>query len=251
MNTVKKLTARMKRAPRAQGDDHAPSLAHDAADQDDASLGYLSDEDVHEVVHEHLDNHGDEEEVEPYDGSKADDTYRERDQGGSDDDDDDEDGNHYDDHGGGDGDGDSGGHEEEDNDDEDRASGGNEDESPEEEDLEEEGLEEGLSGQRAVEKAIDLMRNGVKTIDLTDRKIGDEETVALGEELALVSTARLGSEWNQNRNNIGDDGVLAIVDALGENTVLTSLDLSFNGISEVGGKAIAGLLTTNKSLQIL
>ncbi|GBG16317.1 Hypothetical Protein FCC1311_117922, partial [Hondaea fermentalgiana] len=170
----------MKRAPRAQGDDHAPSLAHDAADQDDALLGYLSDndEDVNEVVLEHLGNHEDEEVDEPYDGNMADDAYRERDKGESDDDDDDEDENHYDDHGGGDGDGDRGGHEEEDEDDEDRAGGGSEDEPPEEEDL-----EEGLSGQRAVEKAIDLMRNGVKTIDLTDRKIGDEETVALGEEL--------------------------------------------------------------------
>ncbi|GBG30286.1 Nucleotide-binding oligomerization domain-containing protein 1 [Hondaea fermentalgiana] len=225
MNTVKKLTARMKRAPRAQGDDHAPSLAHDVADQDDASLGHLSDndEDVNEVVHKHLDNHRDEEEDEPYDGNVADDAYRERDEGESDDDEDNEDENYYDDHGGGGGDSGEDGHEEEDNDDEDRAGGGSEDESSEEEDLEEEGLEEGLSGQRAVEKAIDLMRNGVKAIDL-------------------------GSEWDEEKNNIGDDGVLALVDALGENTVLT---LSFNGISEVGGKAIADLLSTNTSLQIL
>ncbi|GBG34526.1 Protein kinase, putative [Hondaea fermentalgiana] len=203
MKTVKKLTARMKRPPRAQSDDHAPSLAHDAADLDDASLGYLSDndEDVNEVVHEHLDNHGDEEEDEPYDGNVADDAYRERDKGESDDDEDDEDENDHDDHGGGGGDSGEDGHEEEDNGDEDRAGGGSEDELPEEEDIEEEGLEKGLSGQRAVEKAIDLMRNGVKTIDLTDRKIGDEETVALGEELAVA--LKIMREKEQYKREIG------------------------------------------------
>ncbi|GBG35265.1 Hypothetical Protein FCC1311_114882 [Hondaea fermentalgiana] len=52
-----------------------------------------------------------------------------------------------------------------------------EDETPEE------GVERGLRGQRAVEKAIELMRNGVKTIDLTEGYIGVKGSVALGKEL--------------------------------------------------------------------
>ncbi|GBG35227.1 Hypothetical Protein FCC1311_114502 [Hondaea fermentalgiana] len=47
----------------------------------------------------------------------------------------------------------------------------------------EEGVKRGLRGQRAVEKAIGLIRNGVKTIDLQDRNIGDNGSVALGKEL--------------------------------------------------------------------
>ncbi|GBG34717.1 Protein kinase, putative [Hondaea fermentalgiana] len=67
----------------------------------------------------------------------------------------------------------------------------------------------------------------------------------------IVRIPCLGSDAHGNRNNIGDDGVLAIVDALGKNSVLISLDLSFNGISDAGAEAIAGLLITNTSLQVL
>jgi hypothetical protein len=50
---------------------------------------------------------------------------------------------------------------------------------------------------------------------------------------------------------IGDEGVIAIIDALRSNQSLTNLDLSSNNIGPSGAKALSALLKDNKFLQTL
>jgi len=82
----------------------------------------------------------------------------------------------------------------------------------------------------------------VRTLDLSDNKIGPEGASALGEALkvnAVMTTLVL------NFNRIGDEGAIAIAEALKVNAVVTALSLSDNRIGDEGAIAIAEALKVN------
>jgi hypothetical protein len=88
----------------------------------------------------------------------------------------------------------------------------------------------------------------LRTLDLSENKIGPEGASALGEALKVnrvVTSVHLGY------NSIGDDGAKAIAEALKVNRVVTSVDLGYNSIGDDGAKAIAEALKVNAVLTSL
>jgi len=82
----------------------------------------------------------------------------------------------------------------------------------------------------------------LRTLDLSDNKIGPESASALGEALkvnAVLTTLDLST------NSIGPEGAFAIAEALKVNAVVTTLYLRGNNIKDEGAKAIAEALKVN------
>jgi len=85
----------------------------------------------------------------------------------------------------------------------------------------------------------------LRTLDLSENKIGPEGASALGEVLkvnAVMTELELGG------NEIGDEGAKAIAEALKVNAVMTELQLGGNKIGDEGAKAIAEALKVNAVL---
>jgi hypothetical protein len=88
----------------------------------------------------------------------------------------------------------------------------------------------------------------VRTLDLSNNKIGPEGASALGEALkvnAVVTTLFL------SMNNIGDEGAKAMAEVLKINAGLTYLRLDKNDIGVDGAMAIAEALKVNAALTVL
>jgi hypothetical protein len=85
--------------------------------------------------------------------------------------------------------------------------------------------------------------SALRTLDLSQNKIGPEGASALGEALksgtAVVTTLFL------NSNNIGNEGAIVIAEALKVNAVVTTLSLGSNNIGPEGAIAIAEALKVN------
>jgi hypothetical protein len=85
----------------------------------------------------------------------------------------------------------------------------------------------------------------LRTLDLSQNKIGPEGASALGKALkfnAVMTELELGV------NEIGDEGAKAIAEALKVNAVLTELGLTSNNISPEGAVAISEVLKVNAVL---
>ena len=91
-------------------------------------------------------------------------------------------------------------------------------------------------------KSIDMI-----TLNLSenDNAIGDDGAVALAEALHHNSTLK---ELYLSTNSIGDDGAVALAKALHHNSTLKILYLSYNGISDDGAVALAKALHHNSTL---
>ncbi len=89
-----------------------------------------------------------------------------------------------------------------------------------------------------LEAALKGVFNRVVTaLGLGGNNIGDEGAIAIAE--ALKVTAVLTKLDLSGRNFIGDDGAKVIAEALKVNAVLTELDLRFNSfMGDAGGKAV-------------
>ena len=84
----------------------------------------------------------------------------------------------------------------------------------------------------------------LKSAKLGYNDIGDEGVIAISEALKTNSTlTELGLEsLRSSRNKIGPAGAQALADMLKVNSALTSLNLQDNNIGVEGGKAIAEVL---------
>ena len=105
-----------------------------------------------------------------------------------------------------------------------------------------------------------IVLSRVCQVDLSWNSAGDEGAKAIGDALrvnsALMSLDLSGNhlcgvcqEYGEKKGTYDAAGINAIADALAVNSVLTSLDLRFyNKIGVEGGKAIAGALRVNGTL---
>jgi hypothetical protein len=82
----------------------------------------------------------------------------------------------------------------------------------------------------------------LRTLDLSQNKIGPEGALALGEALKVNAVL---TKLVLDRNDIGVDGAKAIAEVLKVNAVLTTLDLYNNNIGPEGAIAIAEALKVN------
>jgi len=79
---------------------------------------------------------------------------------------------------------------------------------------------------------------------------------AMGDSGAQIVSALLHNNTNVvkldiSRNQIMEDGIIAIGDCLKNNTMLQEVDMSFNNINVEGAKIIAGVIQANVALQTL
>jgi hypothetical protein len=89
----------------------------------------------------------------------------------------------------------------------------------------------------------------VTTLYLQVNGIGDEGAIAIAEALKVNAVLTTLSLFNGlSKNEIGPKGAKAIAEALKVNAVLTSVDLGFNSIGDDGAKAIAEALKVNAVL---
>ncbi|KAF9110697.1 hypothetical protein BGX30_007888, partial [Mortierella sp. GBA39] len=86
------------------------------------------------------------------------------------------------------------------------------------------------------------------TLNLDDNKIGDNGAVALSEALKTNSTM---TTLNLRHNRIEDNGAVALSEALKTNSTLTTLDLYYNSIGDNGAVALSQALKTNLTLTTL
>jgi hypothetical protein len=101
-------------------------------------------------------------------------------------------------------------------------------------------MNEGLQPADAILIASDLQV--VTTLYLSGNNIGDEGAIAIAEALKVNAVL---TELNLQLNSIGHDGAKAIAEALKVNTVLNELHLYRNNIGDDGAKAIAEALKVN------
>ena len=89
-----------------------------------------------------------------------------------------------------------------------------------------------------------LFKSPLKSANLGLNDIGDEGVIAISEALKTNSTlTELGLEsYSESTNKIGPAGAQALADMLQVNSALTSLYLQNNNIGDEGGKAIAEVL---------
>ncbi|KOO27154.1 hypothetical protein Ctob_012414 [Chrysochromulina tobinii] len=85
-------------------------------------------------------------------------------------------------------------------------------------------------------------------LNLTGNNIGDEGAVAIAEALKVNAAV---TNLFLIYNNIGDEGAIAIAEALKVNAVVTNLHLDANNIGAEGAKAIAEALKVNAVLTAL
>ena len=93
--------------------------------------------------------------------------------------------------------------------------------------------------------AVELQFNSpLKSANLGLNDIGDEGVIAISEALKTNSTlTELGLDsWSRSTNKIGPAGAQALADMLKVNRPLTALNLRYNDIGVEGGKAIAEVL---------
>jgi hypothetical protein len=89
----------------------------------------------------------------------------------------------------------------------------------------------------------------VTKLDLTTNNVGKEGALSIS---FLLQCNRTLSELILFRTNLGDDGVKDIMSTLAsKNHTLTHLDLTWNGITDVGATAIGETLKTNTGLKTL
>ena len=87
--------------------------------------------------------------------------------------------------------------------------------------------------------------NLINSLNLAGNEISDDGVKAIAEALKEnTSVTNLDLRYTK----IGDDGAKAIAEALKKNTSVTNLDLSSNKISDEGAKAIAEALTVNTTI---
>ena len=91
---------------------------------------------------------------------------------------------------------------------------------------------------------VSLFNSALKSANLGLNDIGDEGVIAISEALKTNSTlTELGLESKMDsKNKIGPAGAQALADMLKVNSALTSLNLYYNNIGVEGGKAIAEVL---------
>jgi len=91
---------------------------------------------------------------------------------------------------------------------------------------------------------IERQRNKLTTLGLACCEIGPTGAKEIAEWVSVSALTDLNLMWNQ----IGDEGAIAIGEALRVNASLTSLDLANNWIGDKGGVAIANALAVNATL---
>jgi NLR family CARD domain-containing protein 3 len=84
--------------------------------------------------------------------------------------------------------------------------------------------------------------NSIRSFDIRNSKVKDVEIAA------LLSTNSTITDLNVSDNDIGDDGVILIGDALLRNTSITRIDLSDNSIGLNGVKHLADAMTVNSTV---
>ena len=91
---------------------------------------------------------------------------------------------------------------------------------------------------------VSLFNSPLKSAKLDFNDIGDEGVVAISEALKTNSTlTELGLASSPvSANKIGPAGAQALADMLKVNSALTTLDLYRNNIGDEGVKALAGVL---------
>jgi Ran GTPase-activating protein (RanGAP) involved in mRNA processing and transport len=94
--------------------------------------------------------------------------------------------------------------------------------------------------------------DGISAIDLWGDEVGNDGVRALANALrhnATLTTLELGG--NMGGNQIGNDGARTLADVLRHNTTLTTLDLGWNQIGADGARALADVLRHNTTLTTL
>jgi len=102
-----------------------------------------------------------------------------------------------------------------------------------------------------VKTLMDALQSNISVtkLDLTTNNVGKEGALSIS---ILLQCNRTLSELILLRTNLGDDGVKDIMSTLAsKNHTLTHLDLTWNGISDVGATAIGEALKTNTGLKTL
>jgi hypothetical protein len=89
--------------------------------------------------------------------------------------------------------------------------------------------------------------DALRSLNFCSNQIGDEGALALGEALKLNSTL---TYLQLGQNNISNKGALALGSALESNPVLTSLSLASNKIGNEGALALRSMLS-NPALKSL
>ncbi len=92
-----------------------------------------------------------------------------------------------------------------------------------------------------------LINSGAKEINLSNQKLNNEDIKQIA---ALIKNNKHIEKLYLANNSIGDEGLIALINALDNDTV-TFLDLNNNAITNRGGLAIATLLEKNKRLATL
>ncbi|KAL0240076.1 hypothetical protein GEMRC1_010183 [Eukaryota sp. GEM-RC1] len=93
-----------------------------------------------------------------------------------------------------------------------------------------------------------MVRNEVSTINLDSNSIGNEGAIAIAEALKVNSSL---STINLYSNSIGNEGAIAIAEALKVNSSLSTINLNNNSIGNEGAIAIAEALKVNSSLSTI
>ncbi|KAL0238597.1 hypothetical protein GEMRC1_013070 [Eukaryota sp. GEM-RC1] len=95
-------------------------------------------------------------------------------------------------------------------------------------------------------QVLEEMRNGsVTELDLQENSIGNEGAIALAEALKVNSTV---TQINLVVNSIGTEGAIALADALKVNSTVTRIDLGSNSIGTEGAIALAEALKVNSTV---
>jgi len=102
----------------------------------------------------------------------------------------------------------------------------------------------GLNGAKAIAEALEK-NSTLKTLILDNNDIGNKGAEEIGKALQNNSTLKT---LVLNNNNINDYGVNQIVSALGK-SILTTLYLGTNFITNIGATTIADALKTNRTLK--
>jgi hypothetical protein len=93
-----------------------------------------------------------------------------------------------------------------------------------------------------------MANNTITTLKLSANDIGDEGVIALSQALARNAAI---TNLNLAFNNIGDEGVEALARILARNTTITNLNLSFNNIGDKGVEALSQALAINTTITTL
>ena len=109
-------------------------------------------------------------------------------------------------------------------------------------------LQSQIGGANNASEINKLKKINLTTQNLQQNNIGDEGIKELTEALKTNTTL---TTLNLQQKNIGDEDIKALAEALKTNTTLTTLNLQQNNIGDEGIEALAEALKTNKTLKTL